>query len=703
MKRKKWLSVVGVMVLALVLVMGLVVLPLPVESAGTTEVKLTAGWHGADGKFDLASGQTWEVCYDGTGPERFVNGCGSQVGFGCSPTYDNYVIYEGVFGVDISSIPEDAEIVSIKIRVYTFSKNDDGGQSGLYYAVYKADPQTNQTNGGLASEDMYKWKNPVVRASHIIDHNSIEVGAWTTFEVMDSKLDTFFDFRKQFNQIQILSTYLAMNVKPTYISGWKYWYVLFESYEMVGGKPAELIVTYLGEAPEREVIVDDNEPIDPDPDPSAELDAIDWVSPRANYRDEYMAVIATGDSGAEIELNLVNDDGRIIATIQDSIRTDGEFKWKIKVGSNKAEFIRVIDTKTQICCDWGYTSSAPSSEQPTNSIMVMDAIYPHWFRPVGDFVVKANDVVEVHWKTNMVASENPDYSVQIYRNGQSGDVIYNQTIEWLGTNYYYNTSDNDGLLGWRYMLFSPLGSGDGFNSYDGMVVPLSLEFGGSNDGHYQPLIKQTTGGSDELTETHSSFWYVDRAVDVGSLIVASGVWGVGKEYNVNMVVGERGKIATYLSDGTVRIIDAQGKQINIKGGVLTTGNNNFEIQSAGGEGTHFVEFGATKEDVSWTLRIRQKIEVSGEGAGGGLLPFVIPWGLDNPAGRWIIILCGMAVAFIFTYKRSRLLSVVAPLMVLGIGIVMGWVDTWIIVLLSLGAGVVIYGMIKRRTQGGASE
>lgn len=75
------------------------------------------------------------------------------------------------------------------------------------------------------------------------------------------------------------------------------------------------------------------------------------------------------------------------------------------------------------------------------------------------------------------------------------------------------------------------------------------------------------------------------------------------------------------------------------------------------------------------------------------------FGMDNPAGRWIAILALMALCFAGFY-RSSLLRVLVPGSVFGIGLIIGWVDIWVTILLALGAGLTIYGLFKRKTRGG---
>jgi hypothetical protein len=76
------------------------------------------------------------------------------------------------------------------------------------------------------------------------------------------------------------------------------------------------------------------------------------------------------------------------------------------------------------------------------------------------------------------------------------------------------------------------------------------------------------------------------------------------------------------------------------------------------------------------------------------------WLRNSTAGHWTILLCGMGVLALIFHKRKEI-AIVLCLMVLGIGIVIGWVDTWIIVLLGIGVGLWVWRLVRGQRQGGA--
>jgi EamA domain-containing membrane protein RarD len=74
------------------------------------------------------------------------------------------------------------------------------------------------------------------------------------------------------------------------------------------------------------------------------------------------------------------------------------------------------------------------------------------------------------------------------------------------------------------------------------------------------------------------------------------------------------------------------------------------------------------------------------------------FGLNNSGGYWILMLVLMAGAFYFC-RNSGSMRVVMPLVVLGIAMSAGWLDAWVIVLLSLAAAFGVYVIFRRTSSG----
>lgn len=80
-----------------------------------------------------------------------------------------------------------------------------------------------------------------------------------------------------------------------------------------------------------------------------------------------------------------------------------------------------------------------------------------------------------------------------------------------------------------------------------------------------------------------------------------------------------------------------------------------------------------------------------------LLDWLDRYGLNNPLGKWGIVLILMIILF-FAFRESAILRVAAPLLAFGLGLVSGLLEWWIILLLAIvAAGVGLF--IASKTQG----
>jgi hypothetical protein len=88
------------------------------------------------------------------------------------------------------------------------------------------------------------------------------------------------------------------------------------------------------------------------------------------------------------------------------------------------------------------------------------------------------------------------------------------------------------------------------------------------------------------------------------------------------------------------------------------------------------------------------------GIWGGITDSLSSVGLGNPMGRMMVVLAGMVVAAVVCGK-NKTMRVVAPLGVLGIGIIGNWVPLWIVVVLAVGVGFAIMKFVTKSA--GAAE
>jgi len=67
---------------------------------------------------------------------------------------------------------------------------------------------------------------------------------------------------------------------------------------------------------------------------------------------------------------------------------------------------------------------------------------------------------------------------------------------------------------------------------------------------------------------------------------------------------------------------------------------------------------------------------------------------STTGGHWLIILLAMGFTALIFFRKHRTVAVVLCLMIFGLGIVIGWVDPWVIVLLAIGGGLWIWQKVS---------
>lgn len=72
---------------------------------------------------------------------------------------------------------------------------------------------------------------------------------------------------------------------------------------------------------------------------------------------------------------------------------------------------------------------------------------------------------------------------------------------------------------------------------------------------------------------------------------------------------------------------------------------------------------------------------------------------SSTPGHWLMMVLAMGFVALVFFRKHKTVAVILCLMVLGFGIVIGWVDVWIIVLLAIGGGLYIWRKVVGGRQG----
>lgn len=707
-------------VVVLAVSFGVVFNPGEVMASGTTTVYYDVHAGGAADyacEYGSDNWSTWPISCGMGGIKYSTNQLKAGWQSRTSPEGD-FKLQEGIVGFDVTDLPDDAVIISARVLLYADARANTSVDWTAHFALYSTYP----AGATLIDADWgsaYQFGN---RLSGPESYSDISLGVYTNFYLYDYLTNDWEYLRGDENDVAwftVMTTNHALNLEPSWES-YKSIYIQWDKNAVPNGQAPRLMIEYVGEPAPRAGAVVDNDATDNTTDGTEVCDNVTWHSPRCAYADDIYTVdsadvsgvlfYCSGESGAVLDLSLVNQAGTELYSHTDSIRVDGEYFWGIDVSNSTDSLVRVIENNTGVSSEWGYISPSPGNDQPSVSIMAKDTDYPHYLRNFSDFVVYKDELAFLHYKTNIDGeTELPLFSLRFWYLGRSGNEIYNETLADLATNYFKNDADNNVLLHWRYVVFTP-DAGSGFEDYDGLIIDLDQGYKSSTSGFYQGLI-YSDNTTEELTVHHSGHWYLDNAIKGITSGLDLTTYAVLTIPTLTVGVGDASRARDYLNIIYLYIIDDDDDVVWSDADSLSGSTNTYYLGAVATPGEYVVRFiladgGTTftySHDIPFTVGISPGgvpgVDVA-ESIWDRFMATLSDWGLDNPIGQWLIMLVLMFIAFM-VFHKSETMRVAMPMLIMGVFIVAGWVDTWVIILLALGAGFTLWNLFRKKVSGGA--
>ncbi len=160
----------------------------------------------------------------------------------------------------------------------------------------------------------------------------------------------------------------------------------------------------------------------------------------------------------------------------------------------------------------------------------------------------------------------------------------------------------------------------------------------------------------------------------------------------------------------IRVYDADTSFVKSTSGAIGTNEQTFSLSGFGISGLYTARVAISNPNHSFVYNKYLSFVVSPEGGTGeegtGDIVTDVPamiessiqgLGMANTIGYAIITLIVMAVVFWFS-RRHRQMRIVFPLMVLAISMIMGWIPIWVIVLLAVVFGFILWRSIVGRSK-----
>lgn len=598
-------------------------------------------------------------------------------------------------------------VLSVTIRCKV-SEDTIGYGDGILFTLYE---QLTEPSGG--------WLTTLAAGDYDIiggigtntlcnteDQDDYDVNDWVEFEIYDTMWEEIF-FNDYDNSCVAMQSIADRSMTaPAWSSDYTDRIKFYAS-----TYPAELVIEYYAAPPEMVVEVDPNDDVDPDTDGSEVSDNITWISPRCGFSNETIAFEVHGDSGAPVDLSLVTSGGQVLDTIDDSVRVDSDYRASFNVNTAFQGFVRCVDSYSNIESEWGYISRRVNTQE-IGYVYAELTDYPQYEEPFSTYCHHDGDIMIVHWKTGLDPSDYPDESLRCWYLGDSGNEEYNETFDDLVDDYFKITDqdvgDNDDLAAWRFALFAFNDSPAGFNDFDEIINVLDIDYSITTSGFYQFLLYEDGVGED--TTTHSAEWFIEDPVTDGLLFNVVGADpGSSGEIDVSIYAGDYSNVLYYLHEYTVNVYNYNDQVIDTASGTLSLNDTIINV-SAPAVGSGIIEIILTDSTISYSYIYHIPIQVTYDDDGGSITDMgegfwamftdtIDNIGLDNPGGHWLIILILMILVALMVWK-DKLLRIILPLGVLAFGLVTSFLDLWIVILLAIVAGGIVFGIIRKRLAGG---
>ena len=453
--------------------------------------------------------------------------------------------------------------------------------------------------------------------------------------------------------------------------------------------------------------------------PTGVISTTAWTSPRAAYADETISFVIQGDTGTPVEIELRTLSGEIIAETNNYIKSDGNFFWNFPLSNHNIDsLVYAIEISQNVRSLWGYISPSPSVNQVYLDLSVSSTAPENeqLENSFSTYFSKKGENFKVHWKTNL---ETWDYATHYFQFSYlDAGIFYTASVSYLASSYWTDSNNvnasiayvNQDLAHWRYAIFTFDGTESGFNNYDDIIIDLSRPLTVNTGGFYKPSIYSQNNAEEITTTINKGAWY--------GAVISDGVIATLNKLNYannediifTLSVGTNSGVLSYLNILDFTIIDVDDSNNPVFSTRGDTINNNTNVYTTENSwlpnGNYALTYSLSQVNISNTFKYSEQLPFT---IGGDVIQEELSevksisesietvlgnYGLDNKVGQYIIIFILAIVAFAIAYK-SALLRVVFPCLIIGFGIIIGWIDTWVVVLLALGAGFTLYRALTK--------
>lgn len=700
-----WVVVVILAGLAIPLINAFGGLKVPAVKAVMTEttVNITAtaefigGWYSSDV-------MSWSL-YSTQEPARAITG--HRCGWEKRTDGSNHVFpYNTGFRFPLGSLPADAQITDAKLWLWCSAKSDTyAAYTDFYFSGYITD---DGPEGTWNENDNGNWSTKRAdgsggRATAVYRYSDLTAGAYLMMEIPNH--DKALTPDGSYVYFEVMTEYAALGYQPSYVSEANGARISFDT----TFANTKLQVTYLSEPADRLPALHTNAAVYATPLGTETADNITLETLKCMYDDETVSFLVNGQPGANVTLTMYDENDLTIATHSDTVRVDGIYSWQETL-TDITGFVRVHESINDIWSEWVSIQPAPDDSQMTNLVYSAVTDYPQYFEPFDTYVVDDGDYMYVHWKTNMDGSTDlSTYALELWSNGNEATPLYNKSLQTMADDYYSGTAANhENLLHWRYAVFTPQ-STETMPDYGGIVQDLSM--GDSKyfrQGFIQSVLTQTADGA-EAAPCHSAYWYLTGAEQGVKITIADSKVESDEKNHVKITIGEQCKVPDLLADAAYVETNTRITEM-----LPEVGDNLVEIPVQP-EGTHiaYVHLKSNDQTYEYIYGVSYLVVADGQGVGGSdggggesdsdIWQTIEDWlgdrGWLSSIGKYILIFA-LAIILYLLSRKNRVVAAVLAIIPIVLGIIVGWINPWVIALVAVGVGFIVFKALRKTTVGG---
>lgn len=430
-----------------------------------------------------------------------------------------------------------------------------------------------------------------------------------------------------------------------------------------------------------------------------DITGISWLTPRCAFNDEQAGFRVEGEAGCPFTAQMVGANDTVLDEVTDTIRTNDYYLWYPSLGGYTGKFR--CEVVGELNGTWGWSEEYTNAGSMRTFAMQLENEQTSWSTDIQDYEVSDAEIVMAwYWLSGIEEGELSTTTLTIRQGGPRSNDIYSEYLDDLVINYMEcDDSCNYFLVASRYILAS---MGELEDDLDDLIINLNSPLVALNKGYYYARIYKAGEG---LLIPVSAYWYVDICDLVScppvcdlAIYVVEGEWAVGESIPIMVLNDEDLDFYNRFRDISLSIVGSSEDPVT---GIINSEQYTITIVRPADAITAYLEISTTFDDYVH----HSYLTLPEEGGGTPVippLPGLPDWGdwwdwlvdfFSTTWGHWLLLIILMAIACLIFYRKHHTVALILCLAFIGFGIVIGWIDAWLVILLAITGGLIIWRMV----------